>query len=98
MPERPAVRAAQLSAWPCPSDVTTPMPVTATKGRPCASRVACAMLTSLTRLGEPHHAFAAPVSDGGGHRLAGLARPDQRRRERHAEQRLRLHDVATGVP
>ena len=34
MPERPEVSAAQLSALPTPSEVTMPMPVTATIGRP----------------------------------------------------------------
>ena len=39
MPERPAVTADQFSAWPWPSEVTIPMPVTATSGRPLASRM-----------------------------------------------------------
>jgi hypothetical protein len=34
MPDLPAVRAAQFSSLPTPSDVTTPMPVTTTMGRP----------------------------------------------------------------
>ncbi len=34
MPERPEVSAAQLSVLPTPSEVTTPMPVTATTGLP----------------------------------------------------------------
>ncbi len=34
MPERPAVSSRQLSAVPTPSEVTTPMPVTTTIGRP----------------------------------------------------------------
>src|SRR5690606_6766978 len=34
IPERPPVSAAQLSRLPCPSEVTTPIPVTATSGRP----------------------------------------------------------------
>ena len=34
MPDLPAVSASQLSLRPMPSEVTTPMPVTATIGRP----------------------------------------------------------------
>ncbi len=34
MPDTPPVSAAQLSSSPCPSEVMTPMPVTATIGRP----------------------------------------------------------------
>ena len=40
MPDSPAVSFAQLSALPAPSEVTTPMPVTTTIGRPNLSRVA----------------------------------------------------------
>src|ERR1700680_3941163 len=64
MPERPAVTAFQLSARPTPSEVTTPMPVTATTGRPRWARSASAMIEtppfgSVERLDEAH-AFAAP--------------------------------------
>src|SRR5690606_10862928 len=38
IPERPAVSADQLSLRPTPSEVTTPMPVMATTGRPRLSR------------------------------------------------------------
>ena len=68
MPERPAVSAAQLSSLPWPSEVTTPMPVTATSGRPCLSRSAIWLL--LKRFDQPHGAFAAPMADGGDERLA----------------------------
>ena len=37
MPDLPAVSLAQLSALPAPSEVTTPMPVTTTIGRPALS-------------------------------------------------------------
>ena len=39
MPDSPAVSLAQLSALPAPSEVTTPMPVTTTTGRPALSLV-----------------------------------------------------------
>src|ERR1700744_4698293 len=43
MPETPPVSFAQLSAAPTPSEVTTPIPVTATMGRPFLSCVALVM-------------------------------------------------------
>ena len=41
MPDRPAVRRRQFSVLPAPSEVTTPIPVTTTMGRPALSRVGC---------------------------------------------------------
>src|ERR1700728_4813879 len=46
MPETPPVSLAQLSAVPTPSEVTTPIPVTATIGRPFLSCVALVMRLS----------------------------------------------------
>src|SRR5260370_34338921 len=39
MPDSPAVRRRQLSVLPAPSEVTRPLPVTTTIGRPALSRI-----------------------------------------------------------
>src|SRR5262249_33273695 len=39
IPDSPAVRRRQLSAFPAPSEVTRPLPVTTTIGRPALSRM-----------------------------------------------------------
>ena len=97
MPERPAVSAAQLSALPWPREVTTPIPVTATRGRPCA----VAQLAPSRSLPTPRssaRALAAPVADGGHDAPPPpRRRAIERRRERDAGRRLRLHGVAEEV-
>src|SRR5262249_59174276 len=60
----PAVSFCQFSALPAPSDVTTPMPVTTTSGRPALSCVDSMFLPSRQRF-DQRHAFAAPVTDAG---------------------------------
>src|SRR3712207_6412604 len=77
MPERPAVTADQLSAWPWPREVTTPMPVTATSGRPCASRIALSIKVSSGRLHQADETLAALVADRRHHSFARLAAGDQ---------------------
>src|SRR6478735_8003009 len=94
MPDLPAVRAAQVSSLPWPRDVTTPMPVTATSGRPFVSRSAIAFSSSL---GEPDGALAAPMADGGDERLARLALGDQPCGERHARGGLCLDRVTDEI-
>src|SRR5262245_3891873 len=64
MPDIPAVSFCQFSALPAPSDVTTPMPVTTTSGRPALSCVDSMFLPSRQRF-DQRHAFAAPVTDAG---------------------------------
>ena len=49
MPETPPVSFAQLSDVPMPSEVTTPIPVTAMIGRPFLSRVAVVIPLSFSR-------------------------------------------------
>ncbi len=83
---------------PAPSEVTTPMPVTATSGRPCASRVACAMLTSLTAASRG----APRLRRANARRRSTTAsrawpRGDQRRGQRHAGRRLSFHRMADQV-
>ena len=63
MPDSPAVSFAQLSALPAPSEVTMPMPVTTTTGRPALSRWED-ISVSFCRFDE-RHALAAPVPDPG---------------------------------
>jgi hypothetical protein len=46
MPDWPAVSFAQLSSLPWPREVTTPMPVTTTTGRPCLSFIEAILLSS----------------------------------------------------
>ena len=68
MPEMPPLSFAQLSDLPTPSEVTTPMPVTATMGRPFLSRVAVAMEFSFNPSIDPFNQpkpFAAPIADAG---------------------------------
>ena len=48
MPETPAVSFAQLSDLPTPSEVTTPMPVTAMTGRPALSTIVAALAMTLS--------------------------------------------------
>src|SRR5690606_26290784 len=66
MPERPAVSAAQLSSTPCPSDVTTPMPVMATIGRPRWSVVL--VIGRLLSRDDEGSALETMMSNGGGKR------------------------------
>jgi len=67
----PPVNFAQLSDLPTPSEVTTPIPVTATTGRPFLSRVVAA-ISALLQLRSPsihpfnqREPFAAPIADTG---------------------------------
>src|SRR3954451_7609819 len=94
MPERPAVMAAQVSCFPCPSEVTMPMPVTATRGRPFLSR--CIFGNSLC-CREAQGALAAPVPDRGHERFARLPFRDQGRGQRDTGRRLPLHGMADRV-
>src|SRR6478752_3540088 len=64
IPERPAVSAAQLSAFPRPSDVTIPMPVTTTMGRPLGS-VSCVAMALAFHALEEGKPLAAPMSEPG---------------------------------
>src|SRR5450432_1913674 len=78
MPDSPAVSFAQLSVLPAPSEVTTPMPVTTTIGRPNLSRAAvmlsppfikvCPALRLPDRL-DQGHAFTPPVPGADHHNL-----------------------------
>src|SRR5689334_1517977 len=63
MPDLPATRLFQVSALPAPSEVTTPMPVTTTIGRPALSWWG-GMRFSLGGFHECQ-SFAAPMADGG---------------------------------
>ena len=63
IPERPFVSAAQLSVLPTPNDVTTPMPVTAIRGRPLWSRYAWVMVPSSDCLNE-RKPLSAPMPGG----------------------------------
>src|SRR5260370_21781709 len=62
MPDPPAVSWAQLSPWPAPSGVITPMPVTTTTG--CPFLPDAMQASSADRL-DKRHALSAPVADGG---------------------------------
>src|SRR5258708_24925585 len=67
MPDSPAGSFAQLSAFPEPSDVTTPMPVTTTIGLPDLSRDAVMFFPAGAAPGsldgfDQGHAFAPPVT------------------------------------
>src|ERR1700754_654437 len=68
MPDSPADSFAQLSALPAPNEVTTPMPVTTTMGRPNLSRFAVMVSPQLYSL-DQRHAFAAPVASPDHHNL-----------------------------
>src|SRR4051794_30475322 len=85
MPDSPAVSLRQLSAIPVPSEVTTPMPVTAT-GAPTEGplgedaisfSLSMSLRLSALRLSAhgvyQRHAFAAPVADGRDHDLLDRA-------------------------
>ena len=50
IPETPAVSLAQLSSCPSPSDVSTPIPVTTTIGRPCESLCATPVLPAQRKI------------------------------------------------
>src|SRR5580704_13179086 len=83
MPDCPAVSFAQLSSLPTPSALTTPMPVTATMGRPALSRFA--MITLSTDALDQGKSFAAPIADAGddnlrqaGRTIAGIAAAGRR--------------------
>src|SRR6516164_10403621 len=66
IPDLPAVSLAQLSVLPAPSDVTTPMPVTTTMGRPDLSRnCAISVLPKRSNWFQQREAFAAPMADPG---------------------------------
>src|SRR4051794_3134588 len=65
MPDSPAVSFAPFSAFPAPSEVITPMPVTTTIGRPCLSRAVVILQPPSSHGLDQRHAFAAPVTDGG---------------------------------
>src|SRR5262249_28608056 len=81
MPDSPATSLVQLSALPAPSEVTTPMPVTTTIGRPNLSRVAVMMSPVAWWSGnavlfnrfDQGHAFAAVMSSPNHHNLGGRA-------------------------
>ena len=66
------------------------MPVTATSGRPFASRMMRHGLSPQGWLGEADEPLAAPMARPRSRRFAGLAGRSARR-ERHAGGRLRLH-------
>src|SRR6478609_3826001 len=85
MPDSPAVSFAQLSAFPAPSDVTTPMPVTTTSGLPNLSWVA-AMCPRRFR----HFNLQRRRIVGGKQCFAR----DRKRRKRQSENELRFHVVA----
>src|SRR6266481_9306233 len=71
MPDSPAVSFAQLSVLPAPSEVTTPIPVTTTIGRPNLSRAAVMLspqVQLLDRL-DQGHAFTPPVPGPDHHNL-----------------------------
>ncbi len=68
MPDSPADSLAQLSDLPAPNEVTTPMPVTTTMGRPNLSRFAVMVSPQLYSL-DQRHAFAAPVASPDHHNL-----------------------------
>src|SRR5580658_859327 len=72
MPETPADNFAQLSSLPTPSEVTTPMPVTAIIGRPALSRCALAVGRDDVMKRSPsihpvkqHQPFTPPIADAG---------------------------------
>src|ERR1700683_1389391 len=69
MPDTPPLSFAQLSDLPTPSDVTTPIPVTATIGRPALSPVAPAMISSSIDPFEQCEPFAAPRAHTGDDQL-----------------------------
>src|SRR5262245_24658878 len=88
MPDSPAVSLRQLSAMPVPSEVTTPMPVTATGaligplGEDAISFSLRALLVARPYLSvlrpsahgfHERHAFAAPVANGRDHDLLDRA-------------------------
>src|SRR5580700_10308761 len=84
MPDWPAVSFAQLSSLPTPSALTTPIPVTATMGRPALSRLPM-MLPSTDPL-DQSQSFAAPIADAGddhlrqaGGTIAGIAAAGRRK-------------------
>src|SRR5574340_729941 len=72
MPDSPAVSFAQSSGLAAPSDVTMPVPVTTTTGRPCLSFAVAIVVSSAGRL-DNRQTFAAPVPDPGYHHLAQRA-------------------------
>src|SRR5439155_4834366 len=72
MPDLPAVRFFQFSYLPAPSEVTTPMPVTTTTGRPALSWEDDICSPSGRRF-EQREAFATPMSDRGDDRLGQRA-------------------------
>src|SRR5947209_1114967 len=74
MPDSPAVSFAQLSVLPAPSEVTMPMPVTTTIGRPSLSRGAVMfsppvktpkrrdhLIASTRAMPSPRHVTKTPV-------------------------------------
>src|SRR5262249_16484456 len=68
MPDLPAVRYFQLSALPAPSEVTTPIPVTTTIGRPALSWLDGIAILPSGRF-DQRQTFTTPVTDGRDHRL-----------------------------
>src|SRR5205807_1945221 len=75
IPDWPVVSFCQLSALPMPSEVTTPMPVTATGGPACWREDAISALLSVHRF-DQGHAFAAPMADRRHHDLRQRSRHD----------------------
>ena len=84
MPETPPLSFAQLSVFPTPSEVTTPIPVTAMMGRPFLSRVAVAMEFPFSLSVDPinlsvdpfdqRKPLAAPIAHAGDDDLGKLGR------------------------
>src|SRR5260221_13067044 len=98
MPDSPAVSRFQLSAFPAPSGVTRPLPVTTTTGRPALSCMAAiptsqafAAAVSVDPL-DQRQALAAPVPDAGHDRLGErvVGRPLEPRRVLRSKQRAPL--------
>src|SRR5262245_22287715 len=87
MPLSPAVSFVQFSSLPVPSEVTMPIPVTTTIGRPALSRVAIRAPPVPSHPLDESHALAAPLSYAGDRNLRhGLARRPAIARSRGREQ------------
>src|SRR5262249_11047336 len=87
MPLSPAVSFVQFSSLPVPSEVTMPMPVTTTMGRPALSRVAMPRIPVPSPPFDESHTLATPVSDAGDRHLRHqLARRPGIARSRGLEQ------------
>src|SRR5262249_49806097 len=70
MPDPPAVSLRQLSSSPAPSEVTMPIPVTTTIGRPALSCVCAIASPPLLHRLDQREALAAPMTDAGDRHLS----------------------------